>query len=167
LLLQKTEYNDVDQTEQGIVMIEKLKEDMKSAMKAGEKERLSTIRMLISDVKNAQIQKGGVGTELQENDYIAILKTNLKKRLDAAQSYRDGGREEQAEKEEAEAKIIQEYLPKALGEDELEKAVDKAIAESGATSMREMGAVMKIIMSEHAGAVDGKKVQQLVQKKLG
>lgn len=148
-------------------MLDRLNEDMKTAMKAKDKDRLGTIRMLISDVKNAKIQKGGINSELDENEYIAIFKTNLKKRMDAAQAYREGGRTEQAEKEEAEAAIIQEYLPKALSDEELEKVVEKAIAEIGATSMREMGAVMKKVMSEHGGAVDGKAVQQLVQKKLG
>jgi len=147
-------------------MIEKLKEQMKEAMKAGEKDRLSTIRMLISEIKNEQIKQGGVGTELSESDYIALFKTNLKKRLDAAEGYRAGGREEQAAKEEAEAELIREYLPKALSPQELEAAIDEAIAEVGATGKQQMGLVMKTVMGKHGGAVDGKEVQQLVMKKL-
>lgn len=147
-------------------MIDILNQDLKAAMKARDKTRLSTIRMIISEVKNEQIKKGGVGTELSENDYISVLKTALKKRQDAARSYRDAGRQEQAEQEEAEAEIIQGYLPEALSPEELEKAVDEAIAETGATSKREMGQVMKAVMGAHAGKVDGKEVQQLVMKKL-
>lgn len=147
-------------------MLDRLNDDMKRAMKAGDKERLSTIRMLISDVKNAKIEKGGINSELDEKDYIAIFKRNLKKRQDAAESFRKGGREESAAKEEAEAEIIQEYLPRALSAEELEAAVDEAIAEAGASTKQEMGNVMKVVMGKHAGKVDGKEVQQLVMKKL-
>lgn len=147
-------------------MFDKLTEDMKAAMKSGDKLKLATLRMLISELKNLKIAKGGINSELSEDDIITVLQRELKKRIDAAKAFKDAGRIETSEKEEAEADILREYLPAALSDEETEAAVVAAIAESGATSKREMGNVMKLVMAKHKGKIDGKKVQGLVAAKL-
>jgi uncharacterized protein YqeY len=144
-------------------MIDKLQADMKAAMKAGDKLRLSVLRMILADLKNAQISKRA---ELEENEILSTIQKAVKRREEAAQAFRDGGREESAAKEEAEAVILRSYLPKELSPEELETVVDEVIAEVGATSKRDIGSVMKTIMSRYTGRVDGRAVQALVASKL-
>ena len=144
-------------------MIEKIQQEMKAAMKAGEKLKLGVLRMTLSELKNAVISKGD---ELDEGEVLATIQKALKKREEAAAAFRDGGREEQAATEEAEAELLRAYLPDKLSPEELEKVVDEVIAETGATSKREMGQVMKEIMARYRGRVDGKEVQSLVASKL-
>ncbi len=144
-------------------MIEKIQQEMKAAMKAGEKLKLGVLRMTLSELKNAAISKGD---ELDEGEVLATIQKALKKREEAAAAFRDGGREEQAATEEAEAELLRAYLPDKLSPEELEKVVDEVIAETGATSKREMGQVMKEIMARYRGRVDGKEVQSLVASKL-
>ncbi len=144
-------------------MIEKIQQEMKAAMKAGEKLKLGVLRMTLSELKNAAIAKGG---ELDEGEILATIQKAVKKREEAAAAFRDGGREEQAATEEAEAEMLRAYLPDKLSPEELEKVVDEVIAETGATSKREMGQVMKEIMARYRGRVDGKEVQGLVASKL-
>lgn len=147
-------------------MLEQIQNDMKTAMKAGDKIRLGTLRMLVSEIKNLKISKGGINTELEEGDLLALLQREVKKRLEAAQSYRDAGREETADKEEKEAEIVKEYMPRELSDEELAGIVDETIAETGAATKREMGKVMGAIMARYKGRVDGKKIQNLVMNKL-
>lgn len=143
--------------------IEQLKSDMKTAMKAREKQRLQTIRTLISSLNNARIAKGG---ELEEEDVVSVLSTEAKKRREAMQAYTEGGREELAEKEEQELRVIEDYLPPQLSDEEAEALVDEVIAQTGASSKADMGKVMGAIMPKVKGRYDGSKVKDIVLGKL-
>lgn len=147
-------------------MLEKLSDDLKTAMKAREQLKVSTLRLLLAEVKNLQIKKGGIDTELEESDFLSIFQKGVKQRAEAAKAFRDGGRNEMADKEEAEAEIIRTYMPEKIDRKELEAIVDAAISETEATSKREMGKVMKSIMSRYQGRVEGREVQNLVLSKL-
>jgi uncharacterized protein YqeY len=141
---------------------ERLTEAMKSAMKARDNLRLSTIRMARTALKNAEIE---ARQELDEVAAIKVLSTLVKQRREAAEAYR-GTRPDLAEKEELEVAILQEFLPAQLDEVALQRLVAKAIAESGATSMKDMGAVMKLITPQTTGRADGKLVSEMVRKQL-
>ncbi len=141
---------------------ERLLEAMKVAMKAKDSLRLSTIRMARTALKNAEIE---ARHELDEAAAIKILSTLVKQRREAADAYRET-RPELAEKEELELAVLQEFLPTQLSEAELETLVAKAIAESGAGSMKDMGAVMKLVTPQTTGRADGKLVSELVRKQL-
>ncbi len=141
---------------------EQLLDAMKVAMKAKDSLRLTTIRMARTAVKNAEI---AARQDLDEAGVIKILSTLVKQRREAAEAYRDT-RPELAEKEELELVILQEFLPTQLSETELEALVVKAVAESGASSMQDMGAVMKLVTPQTTGRADGKLVSQLVRKLL-
>ncbi|SHI94374.1 hypothetical protein SAMN02745165_01201 [Malonomonas rubra DSM 5091] len=142
---------------------EQLTNDMKEAMKAKQTERLSTIRQLRSAIKNKEID---LGKELDDDAVIAVIGTLVKQRREAAQMYRDNDRLELAEKEEAELVVLQDYLPAQLGEDELREIVTAVIAETGASTMKDMGKVMPQVMAKTKGAADGKLVNQLVREQL-
>ncbi|MBW2688405.1 MAG: GatB/YqeY domain-containing protein [Deltaproteobacteria bacterium] len=141
---------------------DQLLEAMKVAMKAKDSLRLSTIRMARAAVKNAEIE---VRQELDETAVIKILSTLVKQRREAAEAYRET-RPELAEKEELELAVLQEFLPAQLSETEVEELIVKAVVESGASSMRDMGAVMKLVTPQTTGRADGKMVSNLVRKKL-
>jgi len=141
---------------------EQLLEAMKVAMKAKDSLRLSTIRMARTALKNAEID---TRQELDATEAIKILSTLVKQRREAAEAYRQT-RPELAEKEELEVVILQEFLPSQLSEVELAELVTKAVAESGASSMRDMGAVMKLVTPQTTGRADGKLVSELVRKQL-
>jgi uncharacterized protein YqeY len=141
---------------------ERLTEAMKTAMKARDNLRLSTIRMARTALKNAEIE---ARQELDEVAAIKVLSTLVKQRREAAEAYR-GTRPDLAEKEELEVAILQEFLPAQLDEVALQRLVAKAIAESGATSMKDMGAVMKLITPQTTGRADGKLVSEMVRKQL-
>ena len=141
---------------------DQLLEAMKVAMKAKDSLRLSTIRMARTALKNAEIE---ARQELDAVATIKILSTLVKQRREAAEAYRET-RPELAEKEELELAVLQEFLPAQLSESEVEELVVKAIAESGASSMRDMGAVMKLVTAQTTGRADGKLVSELVKKKL-
>lgn len=143
--------------------IVQLKADMKAAMKAREKDKLQTIRMLLSSLKNERIDKGD---DLDEQDVINVLSTEAKKRREAAEQYAEGGREELAEKEEAELKVIEEYLPPQMTDDEAEALVDEAIESTGASSKGDMGKVMGYVMPKIKGRYDGSKMKDIVLGKL-
>ena len=142
---------------------DQLVSDMKEAMKAKQAERLSTIRQLRSAVKNKEIE---LGKELEDEAVISVIGTLVKQRREAAQMYRDNQRLEFAEKEEAELKVLQGYLPAQLGEAELRDIVTAVIAEVGASSPKDMGKVMPQVMARTKGAADGKLVNQLVREQL-
>lgn len=144
-------------------MKNQLNEDMKTAMKAQDKFRLSTIRMLRAAIKDKEIE---LGHELDEGECIAVLSRLLKQRKDAANQYGDAGRHDLEEKELAEAEIIQGYLPEQLGDDELAAMVSQAIADSGAASMRDMGKVMAAVREKAQGRADMGKLSALVKAKL-
>ncbi len=144
-------------------LLDRLTEDMKTAMKAGEKERLSTIRLLRGQIKDAAIDKRA---DLTEDEELGVLTNAAKKRREAIQAYRDAGREDLAAKEESELVVIQEYLPAALDLAEVEKIIDAAIAQSGAQTLKDIGKVMPIVMGQTKGRADGKVVSEMVRKKL-
>ena len=131
-----------------------VKQDVTTAMKAGEKERVTTLRLVLSELQKDQ--KEGKGDEL------AVLRRERKRRVEAATAFRDGGRDDLAVAEEAEAKIIEVYLPSEISDDELEQIVADAITETGAESPKDMGNVMKAAMAKTQGRADGKRVSALV-----
>jgi uncharacterized protein YqeY len=138
---------------------DQVKQDVAVAMKARERERVAALRLILSELQKDQ--KEGTGDE------IAVLRRERKRRLDAASAFREGGRPELAEGEEEEARVIQEYLPAELSDEELRAVVAAAVTAAGATSPRDMGAVMKVAMSEVAGRADGKRVSAHVREALG
>ena len=135
-----------------------VRRDLATAMKAGERERVATLRLVLSELQKAA--KEGDGDEL------AVLRRERKRRRESAEAFRNGGREDLATGEEAEATIIEAYLPAELSEDELRAVVTDALAETGATSPKDMGRVMKAAMQRAGGRADGKRVSALVQEAL-
>ena len=131
-------------------LIGRLEDELREAMLARENERRDALRLILSSLRSA------------EKD----LQRERKRRHEAAEAFRDGGREAQAQKEEAELAVLEEFMPAPLSEDELERIVDDAIAENGATNMRDMGRVMADVMPQIAGRADGSAVSQLVREKL-
>jgi len=158
-------------------MLDRLKEDMKSAMRAKEKARLTVIRSIQAELKNAGIEKkGNQGlTEevespahyLDDNEQLAVLRSMVKKRRDSAEQYDQGGREDLRDIELSEITVIEEYLPQALSAEEVEALVKDAIAEVGAESMADMGKVMKAVQPKAAGRADGKVLSDAVRRLLG
>lgn len=140
--------------------------EVKDAMRARAAERLGVLRMLKSALMNAAIEKGGRGTELDDAEAMGVVRKEVKKRQDSVAGFEKGGRPELAEKERAEIEILNEYLPTQLGEDELKALVTAAIAEVGATSRKEMGAVMKLANEKADGRADGKALSGEVQRQL-
>ncbi|HEV7866327.1 MAG TPA: GatB/YqeY domain-containing protein [Chthoniobacteraceae bacterium] len=141
-------------------------QDLKEAMKARETERLGVLRMLKASLKNASIEKGGADAVLDDAAAFAVVRKELKKRQDSVESFEKGGRPELAEKEKSEAAILARYLPQALGPGEIQELVSGVIAELGATSKKEMGAVMKLANERAAGRADGKALSAAVSAAL-
>lgn len=141
-----------------MTVADQLKTDLAAAMKAGEKDHVGALRLILSELQKDA--KEGDGDEL------AVLRRERKRRLDAAAQFRDGGRAELAAREQAEADLIATYLPAELSDAELDEIVAAAIAETGASSPRDMGAVMKVAMARVAGRADGKRVSGRVQEAL-
>ena len=143
---------------------EKIQAHITDAMRGKDSLRLNTLRMMKSAVKNKEIEKMKA---LEEGEVLSIFGTLVKQRKDSIEQFRKGGREELAQKEEAEIKIIEEYLPAAASEDDIRRAIDEAVQETGATSMKDMGKVMKAALARLAGkTVDGARVSQIVKEKL-
>ncbi len=141
----------------------RLKADMIKAMKAREKERLTILRMLIARLKDAAINKRDV---LSAEEELRLIATYAKQREDGITDAIKAGREDLAEKERYELEVVRSYLPQQLGEDELVAIVDEVIKESGATSIKDMGGVMKTVLARAAGRADGGKVSALVKSRL-
>lgn len=145
---------------------EQVQKDMVDAMRSREELRLSTLRMVKSALKNKEIEKRG---PLDEKEAQQVLATLIKQRKDSIEQFQKGGRQELADKEAAEIKLIEAYLPKAMGEDEIAAVVKATIAEMGSPTMKDMGTVMKNAMSklQATGArVEGKMVSEIVKKQL-
>jgi len=143
---------------------EQIQKDLVSAMKAKEELRLSTLRMVKAAIKNREVDQMRT---LDDAGVIEVMKSLIKQRRDSVEQYTKGGRTDLAEKEEKEIKIIEEYLPAAMSEAEIERVIDETIAELGARTMKEMGPVMKAVMTKLAGQLfDGKTVNQMVRSKL-
>jgi uncharacterized protein YqeY len=141
-----------------MTVIEQVRTDMTSAMKAGEKQRVGALRLVLSELQKAA-KEGG-------DDELAVLRRERKRRLEAAEQFRDGGRPELAEQEESEAELIQGYLPAELSDAELDAIVAAAIAETGASSPKDMGQVMKAVMARAGGRADGKRASARVREAL-
>jgi uncharacterized protein YqeY len=141
-----------------MAILEQVQADTREAMKAGERERVSALRM-VADALQKDLKEGG-------DDEIAVLRRERKRRLEAAEAYRDGGSVDRAEAEEAEAREIERYLPAEISDDELNSAVDAAIAETGASDPGDMGKVMGAVMPKVGGRADGKRVSAAVRERL-
>ena len=141
----------------------KLMDDYKIAMKSGDKVRLETIRGMRSQLKNFQIEKM---RELTEDEVLQVLNSAAKKRRDAIELYQQHGKADRADEELQELAIIETYLPKQLDESAIAELVEKAIAETNADSIKDMGKIMGVIMPQVKGVADGKLVQQIVKDKL-
>ena len=146
-------------------MVEQIDKDLTAAMKAREELRLSVLRMTKTALKNKQIE---LGKPLDDAQAIAVLRTLVKQRHDSVEQFRKGGREDLATKEEQEIKILDGYLPAAASDEEMDAAVAVAIFETDATSVKDMGKVMKAAMAKLEGKnADGKRVSEKVRAKLG
>jgi uncharacterized protein YqeY len=139
-------------------VLQRVQQDVTTALKAGDKERVHALRLIASELQKAA--KDGTGDELE------VLQRERKRRLEAAAAYSDGGRGELAEAEQREAEIIALYMPEQLSDRELEAIVEDAVARAGASSPREMGRVMSLVMPEVKGRADGKRVSQVVRETL-
>lgn len=144
-------------------MLDNLQNDLKQAQFDRDEIKVSTLRLLLSEIKNAEIAKGN---PLSDEDIILIVQREVKKRKEAAVGFRSGGREESAVKEEAEAKILENYLPAQVNIEELTKVVDETINELGAGSITDMGKVIGAVMGKVKGKADGGSVSALVKERL-
>ncbi len=150
-----------------MTLFERLYEDMKSAMKAHEEVRLNVIRMAIAACKNLKIEKyGQSGQDLSDAEVLEVLTKQIKQRRDAAQQYTDASRPELADKEHHEAKIIQEYLPEQMSEDDVRAIVLKYKESTGVSSLSEIGKLIGPVMQELKGKADGSMVQKIVKEVL-
>ena len=143
--------------------IQEIEDEVKEAMRARDAERRDALRLILNALKNSEKE---LMRPLSEDEELQVLQRERKRRLEAAEAFRAGGREAQAEAEERELEILQEFMPEPLGEDEIEEIVDDAIAEVGATSMADLGRVMADVMPQIAGRADGSVVSQIVREKL-
>jgi uncharacterized protein YqeY len=146
-----------------VTLIEEIDDELKDAMRARDAERRDTLRLILNALKNSEKE---LQRPLSEEEELQVLQRERKRRVEAAEAFRTGGREEQADAEERELEVLEEFMPEPLSEDELEEIVDDAIAEVGATSMRDIGRVMADVMPQVAGRADGSAVSQLVREKL-
>ncbi len=142
---------------------DRILQDMKDSMRARDALRVSTLRLLISEIKNKEIDAKG---ELEDGDVLTLIQKAVKQRQDSIIQYEKGGRKDLADKEKAEMEILKLYLPEELSQDEILKIIDNAIATTGASSLKEMGKVMKEVMPKVKGRADGKLVNELVRKRL-
>jgi uncharacterized protein len=142
-----------------LTILEQVQEDVRTAMKSGERERAAALRLVVDALQqDAKLGKG---------DEVAVLQRERKKRLEAAEAFRGGGRAEQADVEQGEAELIEAYLPDQLSDEELGELVGAAIDETGASEQKQIGEVMSALMPKLAGRADGKRVSQMVRERLG
>jgi uncharacterized protein YqeY len=144
-------------------LITELEQEVKDAMLARDGDRRDALRLILSSLKSAEKE---LQRPLSTDEELQVLQRERKKRVEAAEAYRNAGREEQAENEEVELDILEEFMPEPLSEDEIEEIVDDAIAENGATSLADLGRVMADVMPQIAGRADGSTVSQIVREKL-
>jgi uncharacterized protein len=144
----------------------RIPEDMKTAMKAKDAIRLSVLRALKTAMTNAAIEKSGLGAVLTDAEVMAVIRKQIKQRQDSYQQFADNGRPELAEKEAAEIKFLEEYLPAPLNDEEITALVQEAISELGASTKADMGKVMKLAQERADGRADGKVLSQTVSKLL-
>jgi uncharacterized protein YqeY len=141
-----------------VAVLEQVQDDVNAALKPGERERVRALRLIAAELQHAAREDSA--------DEVEVLQRERKRRLEAAEAYRDGGRDDLAAAEDQEAEIIQSYMPEQLSDEELGAIVGDAVAESGAASPSEMGKVMSLVMPKVRGRADGKRVSELVKKKL-
>ena len=139
-------------------VLDQVQDDVKTALKAGERDRVHALRLIAAELQKAA-KEGGA-------DEVEVLQRERKRRLEAAEAYRDGGRADAAAAEEREAQIIEAYMPAQISDDELSALVGDAVAETGASSPQDMGKVMSIVMPKVKGRADGKRVSAAVREKL-
>jgi len=144
-------------------LIARLEDELKRAMVAREQERRDALRLILSSLRSAEKE---LQRPLHDDEELQVLQRERKRRLEAAEAFRNAGREEQALSEERELAVLEEFMPAPLSEEELEEIIDDAIAEVGATSMRDLGRVMADVMPQIAGRADGSVVSQMVREKL-
>ena len=144
-------------------LIVEIKQQLETAMREGDAARRDTLRLILSSLQGAEKE---LQRPLHEDEELQVLQRERKKRVEASEAFRSGGREEQADKEDDELDVLEEFMPEPISEDELESIVDDVIAEVGATSMRDIGRVMADVMPQVAGRADGSAVSQLVREKL-
>ena len=148
-------------------MRERLTILMKEAMKAGDKRRLGTIRLIQAGLKDREIEARGTGKEIGEDDILAVLRKMVKQRQDSIAIYDQAGRDDLASGEREELAIISEFLPQQFGDDDVRAAIGEAIAETGATGPKDMGKVIAAVKAKHAGRIDFGKASGLVKEMLG
>ncbi len=146
-----------------MTLIAEIKKQLEDAMREGDTARRDTLRLILSSLQGAEKE---LQRPLSEDEELQVLQRERKKRLEAAEAFRNAGRDEQADKEEDELDVLEEFMPEPMSEDELEEIVDDVIAEVGATSMRDIGRVMADVMPQVAGRADGSAVSQIVREKL-
>jgi uncharacterized protein len=146
-----------------VSLIARIEEELKTAMRERETVRRDALRLILSSLRDAEKE---LQRPLHDQEELQVLQRNRKRHLEAAEAYRAGDNEERARGEEAELAVLEEFMPEPLSEDELEAIIDDAIAENGATSMRDLGRVMADVMPQVAGRADGGDVSQLVREKL-
>jgi uncharacterized protein YqeY len=144
-------------------LIARLEDELKQAMVARDGERRDTLRLILTSLRSAEKE---LQRPLHDDEELQVLQRERKRRTEASEAFRAGGREEQADAEERELAVLEEFMPEPLSEEELEEIVDDAIAEVGATNMRDIGRVMADVMPQVAGRADGSAVSQLVREKL-
>lgn len=144
-------------------MQDKIQQDLKSAQLSRDEVRTSTLRLLLSEINNSRIAKGA---DLEDSDIISVVQREVKKRKESVEAFRNGGREESAQKEEAEMKILQGYLPAQISTEELTKIVEDSITEVGATQPSDMGKVIGLVMGKVGQSADGSTVSQIVKERL-
>ena len=142
-------------------LLDQVKQDVTTALKAGDRERANALRLITNELQKAHKEASG-----KEADEVAVLQRERKRRLEAAEAYRDAGRADLAAGEQREAELIEEYMPAQLSEDELHAIVGDVVAETGAASPKEMGKVMSMVMPRVQGRADGKRVSAVVREKL-
>ena len=144
-------------------LIAEIKSQLEDAMREGDAARRDALRLILSSLQGAEKE---LQRPLSDDEELQVLQRERKKRVEAAEAFRNAGREEQADKEEDELDVLEEFMPEPMSEDELEEIVDDVIAEVGATSMRDIGRVMADVMPQVAGRADGSAVSQIVREKL-
>jgi uncharacterized protein YqeY len=146
-----------------MTLIVRIEDELKAAMRAGDTSRRDALRLILNSLRGASKE---LRRDLQEAEELQVLQRERKRRIEAAEAFRSGGREEQAQREEQELAVLEEFMPSPLSEEELEEIVDDVIAEVGATSIGDLGRVMADVMPQVAGRADGAMVSQLVREKL-
>src|SRR5437660_4887136 len=146
-----------------MTLIARIEDELKQARLARDENRRDALSLILNSLRSAEKE---LQRPLSDDEELQVLQRERKRRIEAAEAFRNGGREEQAAQEEAELAVLEEFMPEPLSEEELERIVDDAIAENGATSMRDMGRVMKDVMPQIAGRADGAAVSQMLREKL-